>query len=278
MIELLVVIAIIAILAAILFPVFAQARESARITTSTSNLNQLGKSILMYVQDYDETLPFAGSANLMGSPDTGNTEWQEAIYPYVKSEQVYRDPNDPTKSYDSNWGTLTPQSDVTKMSCCSYLMNGTVTAPATANGIGSRNSKILAAFTAPANYMLLVNGQRYPVGGQVQGRFPGNPDHNGQVASDWLMEYVLKVEGGTQHLFNQCSDPGFATAPHHQRGVIMEFLDGHTKFANASNPLPAHALQGRYPWNQYGKVVAGDTTGKQTWNSDDGFNQCENLP
>src|SRR5436309_1593280 len=57
LIELLVVIAIIAILAAILFPVFAKAREQARKTQCVSNVNQLGKAWLMYVQDYDETFP-----------------------------------------------------------------------------------------------------------------------------------------------------------------------------------------------------------------------------
>src|SRR5436190_5033002 len=57
LIELLVVIAIIAILAAILFPVFAQARERARQTSCLSNIKQLGTALLMYVQDYDETLP-----------------------------------------------------------------------------------------------------------------------------------------------------------------------------------------------------------------------------
>ena len=59
LIELLVVIAIIAILAAILFPVFAQAREKARQTSCLSNAKQLGLGISMYVQDYDETMPFA---------------------------------------------------------------------------------------------------------------------------------------------------------------------------------------------------------------------------
>lgn len=58
LIELLVVIAIIAILAAILFPVFARAREAARATACRSNLMQLGNAVMMYTQDYDENLPF----------------------------------------------------------------------------------------------------------------------------------------------------------------------------------------------------------------------------
>src|SRR5437588_9751349 len=65
LIELLVVIAIIAILAAILFPVFAQARDSARQTVCLNNCKQLGTGLIMYAQDYDETLPswpFAGGA------------------------------------------------------------------------------------------------------------------------------------------------------------------------------------------------------------------------
>ena len=57
LIELLVVIAIIAILAAILFPVFAQAREAARKTTCLSNMKQIGPAMMMYIQDYDETYP-----------------------------------------------------------------------------------------------------------------------------------------------------------------------------------------------------------------------------
>jgi len=61
LIELLVVIAIIAILAAILFPVFAQAREKARATACLSNMKQIGLGIFMYVQDYDETMPMARS-------------------------------------------------------------------------------------------------------------------------------------------------------------------------------------------------------------------------
>src|SRR5438552_3575118 len=87
LIELLVVIAIIAILAAILFPVFAQAREKARAISCTSNLNQIGKATMMYVQDYDESYP-----NGWGAKDSGLSMWRVAIQPYI---QRYGNPADP---------------------------------------------------------------------------------------------------------------------------------------------------------------------------------------
>lgn len=80
LIELLVVIAIIAILAAILFPVFAQAREKARAITCASNEKQIGLGMLQYLQDYDESFP-------LSEVWTGNYyfSWREAIYPYIKN-------------------------------------------------------------------------------------------------------------------------------------------------------------------------------------------------
>jgi len=76
LIELLVVIAIIAILAAILFPVFAQAREKARTITCLNNSKQMGVGIMMYVQDYDEIYPFGGGAG---------GRWTGLVMPYVKN-------------------------------------------------------------------------------------------------------------------------------------------------------------------------------------------------
>jgi prepilin-type N-terminal cleavage/methylation domain-containing protein/prepilin-type processing-associated H-X9-DG protein len=88
LIELLVVIAIIAILAAILFPVFAKAREKARQSSCLSNLKQLGLGALQYAQDYDEQLPTALVNGALSWCATGNT-WRQNIQPYLKNTQIY---------------------------------------------------------------------------------------------------------------------------------------------------------------------------------------------
>jgi prepilin-type N-terminal cleavage/methylation domain-containing protein len=102
LIELLVVIAIIAILAAILFPVFAQAREKARAAACMSNMKQISNGIMMYTQDYDETLPEMGLGGVFRLPDNsalgqeykGILPFYLATQPYVKSYQVFACPSD----------------------------------------------------------------------------------------------------------------------------------------------------------------------------------------
>src|SRR3954464_1134077 len=87
LIELLVVIAIIAILAAILFPVFAQARAKARGMSCLSNVKQVGTAFHMYVQDYDETCPamWGSSGTCQASGQNCSEEWWFALMPYIKS-------------------------------------------------------------------------------------------------------------------------------------------------------------------------------------------------
>ena len=104
LIELLVVIAIISILAAILFPVFARARENARRASCQSNLKQIGLGFLMYAQDYDERLPTTAN-NITGTflwPDgttNGRSYWNLKVHPYVKNIQIF---NCPSNNY--RWG------------------------------------------------------------------------------------------------------------------------------------------------------------------------------
>jgi prepilin-type N-terminal cleavage/methylation domain-containing protein/prepilin-type processing-associated H-X9-DG protein len=113
LIELLVVIAIIAILAAILFPVFAKAREKARQTSCLSNMKQLGLGMMQYAQDYDERFPGCNGSGYSGLdlampvvqwPEYGTFKWyggtygyamgwEFVIYPYIKNSQVYKCPS-----------------------------------------------------------------------------------------------------------------------------------------------------------------------------------------
>jgi prepilin-type N-terminal cleavage/methylation domain-containing protein len=89
LIELLVVNAIIAILASILFPVFARARENARRSACMSNLKQMGLGLMQYTQDYDETMP----PQNYGTNATNSPKWMDMIEPYVKSTQLFTCPN-----------------------------------------------------------------------------------------------------------------------------------------------------------------------------------------
>ncbi len=96
LIELLVVIAIIAILAAILFPVFAKAREKARGTACLSNVKQMGNGLTMYAQDYDEVMPAAAFQTIpaLSINDIRMAKWADVIQPYIKSDQVFTCPSD----------------------------------------------------------------------------------------------------------------------------------------------------------------------------------------
>lgn len=125
LIELLVVIAIIAILAAILLPVFARARENARKSTCQNNLKQIGTAMMQYTQDYDECFGWLGGGHqLYNSP---------FIYlPYIKSQDVFHCPS------DSN-------SPATQCAC-SYLFN---------NNIGNKN---LASITQPSDLVIGMEG------------------------------------------------------------------------------------------------------------------------
>lgn len=181
LIELLVVIAIIAILAAILFPVFAKAREKARQTTCASNLKQIGLAMLQYNQDYDETLVAAwyqqpNSDNGYNQPSDATTyyKWMDAIYPYIKSEALFNCPsNSEAKPYHYrdgvNYGSYTLNNSY-------YDTRGTHTPPATdwhdiSTGAGYPGKVItVAQLQAPATTLWVADGSS---GGQARFEIPG---------------------------------------------------------------------------------------------------------
>lgn len=143
LIELLVVIAIIAILAAILFPVFAKAREKARQTSCASNEKQLGNALLMYIQDYDEMVPLVYNDN--AGPEN-RVVWVEIVQPYTKNLDVFRCPSGATAA--NNWP---------KFTIAGYyglIMGHVIPEGATA-------SRSIGQFSRPAETIMLMEGNWY---------------------------------------------------------------------------------------------------------------------
>jgi prepilin-type N-terminal cleavage/methylation domain-containing protein/prepilin-type processing-associated H-X9-DG protein len=156
LIELLVVIAIIAILAAILFPVFAQAREKARQTACLSNCRQLSLAIMQYAQDYDEDMPFTINGPNNGS-STSYITWDEAFQPYIKNgspdvnvASVYVCPSAKNAKIPSN-GTY----------AVSYITNGSVMRTNT-NGATAPYS--LSRFQEPSSTIAMGETDFAPTG------------------------------------------------------------------------------------------------------------------
>ncbi len=213
LIELLVVIAIIAILAAILFPVFAQAREKARATSCLSNLKQLGLGLIQYNQDNDEAFP-RSQANTEG--------WAEPIFPYVKTAAVYKCPDDPSPQggVGANGFIYDP---------ISYAVNFNVT-----GGL----PETLAHQGAPASTVMLF---------EVQGYYwnPQNPNVTQDLSPAGSMDpyfYGGYPSGGNnnQHMYATGSSPGkvlngtLASGPVHTGGANYLACDGHAKFLQPS--------------------------------------------
>lgn len=188
LIELLVVIAIIAILAAILFPVFAQAREKARQTGCLSNSKQMALAIHMYLQDYDELLPWAQQGT--------SVAWNQLIFPYVKNEQVFRCPS------DSN--PLSPAGTGGKK--ISYLPNYAVLS---ANGFAPLP---LAVFETPSDIIALTEMYTGPNAANKQGY------HLYQSNLDPASRDVILT---TPEVFRR-----IATTRHNE-GMNNVFIDGH---------------------------------------------------
>ncbi len=241
LIELLVVIAIIAILAAILFPVFAQAREKARQTQCVSNLKQIGTSLMMYTQDYDEKMPFNYQYHWSnGQRIDGLLEWwQDLCRPYVKNEMVYQcpsasphigytfwrtpgQPNPLIRDYIANasWGFTNPNLPI---------INGINYASGT--GIGgcftnnwNNDSYSIATFEDPAGTIAIFDGARSSEiwrGAQTDAWF------NAGQGCSW-------VGGAPSTPLPNCREGH--TRKRHNDGYVAAYLDGHAKWVRNSRP------------------------------------------
>ncbi|MDR3709219.1 MAG: DUF1559 domain-containing protein [Capsulimonadaceae bacterium] len=165
LIELLVVIAIIAILAAILFPVFATAREKARQSTCLSNLKQLGLAMSQYTTDYDETFP------MLTYSVSPYTEWPDIIMPYVKSKTVMLCPDDLVTAHSGNVAYPV-----------SYAMN--INFASTTTGTAGLNCSQVAI---PAATLLVADSGAIPTPGVDPSQWPAiqNPNSEPIIMLDW---------------------------------------------------------------------------------------------
>ncbi|RYX84119.1 DUF1559 domain-containing protein [bacterium] len=146
LIELLVVIAIIAILASILFPVFARARENARRSSCQSNLKQMGLGFMQYSQDYDERMPFYYTR--------AGLWWMDAVQPYTKNYQIFKCPSDPAPAVPAASTTSSSYG----VNACGYVAVGTGSSGAMSNDNGATDYSVsLSAFEVPASTVLALD-------------------------------------------------------------------------------------------------------------------------
>lgn len=206
LIELLVVIAIIAILAAILFPVFAKAREKARQSSCASNLKQLGLAVQQYAQDYDETTPQtainmgAGNAVYPNGTTGQNYLWYHPLQPYMKNVQV--------------------------LNCPSYATpyTGGYHPP---GGIGGNQigwARKLALYSYPSELAMIMDA------GWNRTAEPNLAAASARADGYYLLDWDLlaAVTGG---------DNSNAPNPRHNLQTNVSFLDGHVKSLQTNNMI-----------------------------------------
>ncbi|MEN6301891.1 MAG: DUF1559 domain-containing protein [Armatimonadia bacterium] len=199
LIELLVVIAIIAILAAILFPVFAKAREKARQSSCLSNEKQIGLAVMQYCQDYDERYCSVYDDGL-GYP-AGRIIWADKITPYIKNRQVFVCPSQSIDIMSQLAGLWPGSLQATRYQMpMQHVMNE-----------GAANPPTMGNFTAPAETAVILESD-----------------------NAWYMHYCARhAVGGTASGsagMYLTSTTGARTWPWHNGGCNVTFADGHSKW------------------------------------------------
>jgi prepilin-type N-terminal cleavage/methylation domain-containing protein/prepilin-type processing-associated H-X9-DG protein len=257
LIELLVVIAIIAILAAILFPVFAQARAKARQASCTSNVKQLTLGFMMYVQDYDETFPFWnwGDSYIKGSrtPNHFESFWVNAIYPYVKNGGVYACPssNDhSTLKQNLIWAWISGTGDFAKSGMVPDMINQSVnyamSEPLEAGNVcgqdGNHSGCNEASLNQPASTLLIADCNTGLTTGWSPSTDPADPLHHYIIsrvaypnapAGCWGSTATCgatQVDVGDYRSDINVNYPIYDQQARHSGGNMVGYADGHVKF------------------------------------------------
>ena len=222
LIELLVVIAIIAILAAILFPVFGRARENARRSSCQSNLKQIGLGVVQYAQDYDERMP---------STAMGGSNWQINLQPYIKSYQLFACPSNTRNA------TPAPADLYDKVSIVSY-------AAPRENGTGNGSNG--AAFGARG--AVGPNLSDFPQVAQTIMVMDANVDD-----TDFRMTNLDWNGAGSQIADNGTGNPALFNG--HLSTMNCLFVDGHVKALKPMSTL--NVASGINMWNRFGFTGSG---------------------
>jgi len=246
LIELLVVIAIIAILAAILFPVFAQAREKARQTGCISNCKQIGTAVMLYVQDYDEVFPMSDNFAIIirGSPVQGGYQyWGDAIAPYVRNGGQSNHPT--LQGGTGNYGPYQRCPSAQQMwtgyaynIMLGYYPNGQLGSVSSAP---ERNGVSLASLTRPADLICVLDNQ--PMYSWLRNNL-GRTDANSQIIHyRWFPTSSVQTcmtnynWPDSQALAGPPRGGEMVPSARHNGGINSVYCDGHAKWIRTGNEM-----------------------------------------
>jgi prepilin-type N-terminal cleavage/methylation domain-containing protein/prepilin-type processing-associated H-X9-DG protein len=226
LIELLVVIAIIAILAAILFPVFAQARDKARQASCLSNCKQIGTGIMMYVQDYDELYPNGGH----GTPGGGDpsNRWYKEIFSYVKNIGVYTCPSRPNRR--STMGTNGLPNRPGGYGCNNNVMlwGGDGIVP----GVAARS---MAEVADPAGTFIVGEAEQCTCAGVTNNTDPEDWVNHTNNTTDWQLHPPGNWANNNTAQYANCdgsSNQARRPMARHSKGLNIIYCDGHAKWTS----------------------------------------------